>query len=150
MAASCCLQMNETAISFESWRQNLIYVPSLDKIFVPFLNLSWRKKNCHKLSLRGVQHDGLLFTRPQHLTAVQKNSQLQLLFDQIANFSVLRRVTQLYSQKLWFFWWHLAKISDSIMVFNQPGLVLSTLTHYTRTWRAPRGSLPALHNIFGR
>ena len=31
----------ETITSYESWRQNLIYVLSLSKNFVPFLDATW-------------------------------------------------------------------------------------------------------------
>ena len=38
------LTTNVTITSYESWRQNLMYILSLDKNFVPFLETTWQKQ----------------------------------------------------------------------------------------------------------
>ena len=72
----------ETITSYESWRQNLIYVLSLDKNFVPFLDATWRKQT----AARGLTNDGTTVPEAQRLTAAQKNAHLDLLLGQMANF----------------------------------------------------------------
>ncbi|CAB4008750.1 Retrovirus-related Pol poly from transposon opus [Paramuricea clavata] len=79
------LSKNETITSYESWRQNLIYILSLDSNFVSFLEATWQKKtstNPH----RGLVDDADPIPEPRRLTAVQKNARLDLLLGQIANF----------------------------------------------------------------
>ena len=75
----------ETITSYESWRQNLIYLLSLDKNFVPFLDASWQKQTATN-PRRGLSNDGTTVPEAQRLTAVQKNAHLDLLLGQIANF----------------------------------------------------------------
>ena len=75
----------ETIASYESWRQNLIYVLSLDKNFVPFLDATWQKQTTAN-PRRGLTNDGSAVPEAQRLTAAQKNAHLDLLLDQIANF----------------------------------------------------------------
>lgn len=75
----------ETITSYESWRQNLIYLLSLDKNFVPFLDANWQKQTATN-PRRGLTNDGTTVPEAQRLTAVQKNAHLDLLLGQIANF----------------------------------------------------------------
>ena len=75
----------ETITSYESWRQNLIYILSLDKNFVPFLDATWQKQTAAN-PRRGLTNDGTAVPEAQRLTAVQKNAHLDLLLGQIANF----------------------------------------------------------------
>ena len=75
----------ETITSYESWRQNLIYVLSLDKNFVPFLDATWQKQTTAN-PRRGLTDDGTAVPEAKRLTAAQKNAHLDLLLGQIANF----------------------------------------------------------------
>ena len=75
----------ETITSYESWRQNLIYVLSLDKNFVPFLDATWQKQTAAN-PRRGLTDDGTAVPEAKRLTAAQKNAHLDLLLGQIANF----------------------------------------------------------------
>ena len=75
----------EAITSYESWRQNLIYVLSLDKNFVRFLDATWQKQTAAN-PLRGLTDDGTAIPEAQRLTAAQKNTYLDLLLGQIANF----------------------------------------------------------------
>ena len=75
----------ETITSYESWRQNLIYLLSLDKNFVPFLDANWQKQTATN-PRRGLTNGGTTVPEAQRLTAVQKNAHLNLLLGQIANF----------------------------------------------------------------
>ena len=75
----------ETITSYKSWQQNLIYVLSLNKNFVPFLDATWWKQTV-AIPLRGLTKDGTTVPEAERLTAAQKNAQLDLLLGQIANF----------------------------------------------------------------
>ena len=75
----------ETITSYESWRQNLIYVLSLDKNFVRFLDATWQKQTAAN-PLSGLTDNGTAIPEAQRLTAAQKNTHLDLLLGQIANF----------------------------------------------------------------
>ena len=75
----------ETITSYESWRQNLTYILSLDKNFVPFLEATWQKQTAAS-PRRGLTADGSAVPEAQRLTAAQKNAHLDLLLGQIANF----------------------------------------------------------------
>ena len=79
------LTKNETITSYESWRQNLVYILSLDKNFVPFLEATWQKQTAAN-PRRGLTNDGTSIPETQRLTAAQKNAHLDLLLGQIANF----------------------------------------------------------------
>lgn len=79
------LTKNETITSYESWRQNLVYILSLDKNFVPFLEATWQKQTAAN-PRRGLTNDGTSVPEAQRLTAAQKNAHLDLLLGQIANF----------------------------------------------------------------
>ena len=84
------LTKNKTITSFKSWHQNLIYVLSLDKNFVPFIEASWQ--NCTNPHRR-LQNDGSSVPETQRLTAVQKNAHLEFLLGQIANSIVKNSVS---------------------------------------------------------
>ena len=76
----------ETITSYESWRQNLIYVLSLDENFVPFIDATWEKQTAANPQ-RGLPKDGTAVPEAQRLTPAQKEAHLDLLLGQIANFS---------------------------------------------------------------
>ena len=79
------LTRQESITSFESWRQNLMYVLSLDASFAHFLlpNTTWLKKT-RATPLRGFVDDHE--DAPNRRTAAQKAAQLELMLGQIANF----------------------------------------------------------------
>ena len=81
------LTKEETITSFENWRQNLLYILSLDPNFAPFLadNFVWRKKTADNPN-RGLVNDGGDVPEANRRTAVQKNLHLELLLGQIANY----------------------------------------------------------------
>ena len=79
------LTKDETINLFESWRQNLLYGFSQEKIFAPFLETTWQKKTATNPH-RGLQDDGSSVPEAKRLTATQKNTHLELLLGQIANF----------------------------------------------------------------
>jgi len=79
------LTKNETITSYESWRQNLMYILSLDNNFVPFLDATWQKQTAAH-PRRGLTDDGSSVPESKRLTATQKNAHLDLMLGQIANF----------------------------------------------------------------
>ena len=81
------LTKNETITSYESWRQNLLYTLSLDESFSPFLadGVTWQKKTASNPS-RGFRDDGVGVAADKRRSATQKNSHLELMLGQIANF----------------------------------------------------------------
>ena len=79
------LTKNETITSYESWRQNLMYILSLDNNFVPFLDATWQKQTAAN-PRRGLTNDGSSVPESKRLTAAQKNAHLDLMLGQIANF----------------------------------------------------------------
>lgn len=80
------LTKNETITTFESWRQNLIYILSLDTNFAPFLitGATWQKK-LRTNPMRGLQNDPDMTVRGAR-TGAQKVAHLELMLGQIANF----------------------------------------------------------------
>ena len=84
------LTKEETITSFESWRQNLKYVLSLDRNFAAFIEdgAEWEKKS------RNDRHRGLVdddeenedIPAAQRRTAAQKVIHLELMLGQIANY----------------------------------------------------------------
>ena len=80
------LTRNETITTYESWKQNLIYVLSLDTNFAPFLitGAVWDKKTRNS-PLRGFTNDVDMTARGAR-TAAQKVAHLELMLGQIANF----------------------------------------------------------------
>ncbi len=82
-----CLSKCETISSFESWRQNLLYILTLDPNFAPFLveGASWLKKS-RDAPLCGFTNDGVDVDEAQRRTAQQKVTQPKLMLGQIANF----------------------------------------------------------------
>ena len=70
----------ETFTSYESWRQNLIYV-----LFTPWrLDATWRKQTAANPS-RGLTNDDTSVSEAERLTAAPKKAHLDLLLGQIAN-----------------------------------------------------------------
>ena len=80
-----CLTKTETVTSFENWRQNLLYILSLDPQFAPFLveGGTWQKKSKAN-PLRGFTDDPSSSTNRR--TAQQKVNMLELMLGQIANY----------------------------------------------------------------
>ena len=80
-----CLTKTETVISFENWRQNLLYTLSLDSQFAPFLveGATWQKKSKAN-PLRGFTDDPS--DSRNRRTAQQKVNMLELMLGQIANY----------------------------------------------------------------
>ena len=81
------LRKTETITSFESWRQNLLYILSLDPNFAPFLaeGFTWAKKTKAQ-PLRGLNDDSADVPEAKRLTAQQKANFLELMLGQIANY----------------------------------------------------------------
>ena len=79
------LTRQETITSFESWKQNITYILSLDASFASFLlpNTTWLKKT-RAAPLRGLTDDPE--GTPNQRTAAQKAAHLDLMLGQIANF----------------------------------------------------------------
>ena len=82
-----CLTKTETIVSFESWRQNLVYTLSLDANFAQFLvaGVTWGKKTKAD-PLRGLKDDPTSVPDASRRTAAQKLNHLELMLGQIANF----------------------------------------------------------------
>ena len=77
----------ETISSFENWKQNLLYILSLDKNFAQFLSegVKWPKKT-RAQPLRGFQDDGDTVPATMRFTARQKANFPDLMLGQIANY----------------------------------------------------------------
>ena len=80
------LTKNETITTFESWKQNLIYILSLDPNFAPFLvhGATWEKKGRNNAN-RGLTDDEDM-TAAGARSAAHKVVHLELMLGQIANF----------------------------------------------------------------
>ena len=67
------LTKNETVNSVENWKQNLLYILSLDTNFAPFLKLGfeWKKKSTTHPT-RGLADDGDNVPESQRRTGAQK------------------------------------------------------------------------------
>ena len=78
------LMKNETINSFENWRQNLLYILSLDRNFSPFLadDCVWEKRTSTNI-LRGFTDDGNDIPEKARKTAIQKKAELELMLGQI-------------------------------------------------------------------
>ena len=81
------LSKDETITSFESWRQNLKYVLSLDPNFATFAQdgAEWEKKT-RANPARGLVDDAPEVDERQRRTAAQKVIHLELMLGQIANY----------------------------------------------------------------
>ena len=81
------LTKDESITTFESWRQNLKYVLSLDANFATFIqeDAEWLKKT-RAAPQRGFEDDGNDVAAAQRRTAAQKVIHLELMLGQIANF----------------------------------------------------------------
>ena len=77
----------ETITSFESWRQNLLYILSNDANFAGFLadNFSWTRKNPTNPT-RGLIDDDETVPEASRRTSAQKLAHLELMLGQIANY----------------------------------------------------------------
>ena len=82
-----CLTRDETLSSFQAWKQNLLYILSLDSNFKPFLEpgMTWTKKTSANPT-RGLTSDGNDIPKQQRRTANEKAADLHLMLGQIANF----------------------------------------------------------------
>jgi hypothetical protein len=82
-----CLTKEETINTFESWRQNLQYILSLDTSFAPFLvdGVTWQKKK-QDYTKQGLTDDADTVAEAIRKTAAQKITQLELMLGQIANY----------------------------------------------------------------
>ena len=120
------LTKDETITSYESWRQNLMYILSLDNNFVPFLDVTWQKQTAAN-PRRGLTDDGSSVPESKRLTAAQKNAHLDLMLGQIANFCpVISRNS--YGKKF-----------VNIMVSSPPARIFSTLQVLTSNlMRSPK------------
>ena len=81
------LTKEESVNSFESWRQNLLYIFSLDHNFARYLadGFTWQRKTAANPN-RGLVADVAPVPEAQRRTAPQKSVQLDLLLGQIANY----------------------------------------------------------------
>lgn len=79
------LTTDETITSYESWRQNLLYILSSDSDFGPFLTdgFEWGKKTSTSPN-RGFRDDAQ--DAPNRKTAQQKSATLDMMLGMIANF----------------------------------------------------------------
>ena len=81
------LTKNETVNSVENWKQNLLYILSLDTNFAPFLKpgFEWKKKSTAHPT-RGLVDDGDNVPESQRWTGAKKNAALELMLGIIANY----------------------------------------------------------------
>lgn len=84
------LTKTETLNSFTNWKENLIYILSLDNNFAPFLEegISWQKKST-ATPTRGFTNDGENIPEARRRTAAQKCAHLELMLGQIANYATI-------------------------------------------------------------
>ena len=118
------LTKNETITTFESWKQNLIYILSLDTNFAPFLahGAEWEKKGRNNAN-RGLTDDADM-TAAGARSAATKVLHLELMLGQIANFCpIISRNTIIKNST------SVEKIWQSIRAhfgFQSTGLISST------------------------
>lgn len=103
-----CLTKVESISSFESWKNNLLYILTQDTNYSPYLTGEWRKKTKGE-PLRGFTDDAA--SRANRKTAQQKVSFLELMLAQIANYcptvsrnSIIKNSTSLTSV------WHIIRL----------------------------------------
>lgn len=82
------LSKTETLNSFTNWKENLVYILSLDKNFSPYLadGFTWLKKSATNPN-RGFTDDTSGNASDQ--TAAQKSASLDLMLGQIANYATI-------------------------------------------------------------
>ena len=101
------LTPDETVNSVENWRQNLMYILSLDPHFAPFLGdgVEWQPKSAAHPN-RGLLDDGDSVAETERKTASQKNAILELMLGQIANYTgvISRNTIVRQSTSLDFIW----------------------------------------------
>ena len=81
------LSKDETITSFEAWRQNLLYILSLDPNFAHFLleETTWQRKTSNRNQpTRGFADEGEDVPQANRWTAAQKVTHLELMLGQIA------------------------------------------------------------------
>ena len=81
------LSKTETITTFESWRQNVLYILALDPQFAPFLGegATWEKKTRTRPN-RGFADDNEDIAIASRRTANQKATMLDLMLGQVANY----------------------------------------------------------------
>lgn len=132
------LSKKETITSYESWSQNLIYILSLDKNFVPFLEATWQKKSSSNPH-RGLTDDRAPIPEARRLSAVQKNAHLDLLLGQIANFCPV--IHEALSSRILF----------PLMISGRKlanTMVSSLLDHTSSTWQLLSANLMSDQRIY--
>ena len=84
------LTKTETLNSFTNWKENLLYILSLDNNFAPFLvdGVTWLKKST-LTPTRGFTDDANTIPEARRRTAVQKCAHLELMLGQIANYATI-------------------------------------------------------------
>ena len=99
------LSKTENITTFEAWRQNLLYILSLDSNFADFLSetFTWEKKT-PIFPTRGLSNDPPEQTNSR--TAQQKMIHLELMLGQIANYCpiISRNIIVRQSTSLSFIW----------------------------------------------
>ena len=97
------LSTEETLNSFNAWKDNLLYILSLNDDFAPYLanNAAWQTD---ATANRGYADDAA--DANPRITAVQKAARLRLMLGQIANFATIisRNQIVLYSTSLSSIW----------------------------------------------
>ena len=101
------LTKHETINTFEAWKQNLLYILSLDTGFTEFLGegVTWLPKSTQNPN-RGLVSDNDQVPEAKRKTAAQKVLQLDLMLGQIANFCpiISRNIIVRSSTSLKYIW----------------------------------------------
>ena len=99
------LEKEETLNSFNAWKDNLIYIISLNANFTPYLadGAEWQTD---AVANRGFADDGADVAANVRLTAVQKATRLKMMLGQIANYATVISRNQIIerSTSLSFIW----------------------------------------------
>ena len=102
-----CLTKHETINTFHRWKDNMLYTLAQDIQFAVFLaeGTTWEKKTSAN-PLRGLTDDGMGVPVARRLNAFMKNTRLELMLGQIANYcTVISRSTIIKgSTSLEFIW----------------------------------------------
>ena len=82
------LEKVETLNSFNAWKDNLIYILSLNANFTPYLaeGAAWQTD---AVANRGYADDGNDVAQNARVTAAQKAARLKLMLGQIANYATI-------------------------------------------------------------
>ena len=99
------LEKVETLNSFNAWKDNLIYILSLNANFTPYLGegAAWQTD---AVANRGYADDGNDVAQNARVTAAQKAARLKLMLGQIANYATVISRNQIIerSTSLGFIW----------------------------------------------